>query len=249
MGRPLKDVDQEICELEAAAKQDQKAKNIIDALKSNKYRRGILVGSMLSVMQQLSGIAVLNSSSTELFMKAGLSKESVNYASTVMVLLQVPMVFVASRIVDDSGRKFLLQIGFVGMAAAMGCGFAGSFFDDKVFGITACVAIFGYVVFFFFSMGPVWWVYLAEIYPMEVRGTGMGCACACNSIMSFIILMVVKFMPLQLVFGTLLVTNILGRVFTDKCIVETKGSSIENCPLYDGLEDDEQATSNHAKSV
>jgi hypothetical protein len=236
LGRPLNEIDHEMIELESAAMNDQRAMNIVDALWSPKYRHGLFVGSMLSIMQQLSGIAVLNSSSTELFMKAGLSKEWVSHASTIMVVIQVPMVVFASRVVDSSGRKWLLQVGFVGMASAMMVGFMGSFFDEQIFGICACIAVFGYVIFFFMSMGPVWWVYLSEIYPMEVRGTGMGTAMAANSLMSFIMLPIVKFMPLQVIWGTLLVTNIMGRVWTDHCVVETKGCSIENCPLYNDFE-------------
>jgi len=171
-------------------------------------------------------------------MKAGLTFETVHLASFVMACINIPMCLVAARYCDSLGRKFLLLTGSIGMGIGMGVGFGGSFFSEHVFGICSVIAVYMYVTFFFISLGPVCWIYIGEIYPMEIRGAGVGFASSINWVATFFVVFIVKFMSLQTIFGVLTMTNLLSWFWINRYVVETKGTAIENCPLYDGFEDE-----------
>lgn len=240
LGRPLSTIDQEIKELEAQAQQSHKENGIYEAMRSPKFRHGIYVGCTLSAIQQFSGINLLTTTSNEVFMKAGLTNEAVHMASDAMAMINIPMCLVAARYCDSLGRRFLLLLGCIGMGTGMGIGFVGSFFGEQAFGICSVIAVYTYVVFFFISLGPVCWIYIGEIYPMEIRGVGVGMASSMNWVATFFTVFIVKFMSLQVIFGVLVATNFLSFFWVNHYVVETMGTAIEDCPLYHGFDDEEK---------
>lgn len=236
LGRPLSSVDAELQELRHIAENDKRALGLVQALQSRKYRYGLFVGGMLSAIQQLSGINLLTTTSHEIFLKAGLSNSNVHYAANCVALISIPMCVVAAKYCDTMGRRVLLLWGLMGMSVGMGSGYVGSLFGETVFSLASVLGVYIYAIFFFMSLGPICWIYISEIYPQEVRGAGVGFASSVNWIMTFIVVFAVKFMSLPTIFAVLTVTNLCSLWWVHRYIVETKGTSIERCPLYEGLE-------------
>jgi MFS transporter, SP family, sugar:H+ symporter len=85
--------------------------------------------------------------------------------------------------VDKIGRKPLLLIGSAGMAVTLAT--VAYAFSTAVTapgggvslpgnnGVIALVAANLYVVFFNFSWGPIMWVMLGEMFPNQIRGSGL----------------------------------------------------------------------------
>jgi MFS family permease len=74
--------------------------------------------------------------------------------------------------VDRLGRKPLLYLGSVGMAfCLLTLGFAIPHHADPVLYLSILVA---YNAFFAISQGTVVWVYLSELFPPGLRGSGQG---------------------------------------------------------------------------
>jgi SP family arabinose:H+ symporter-like MFS transporter len=72
--------------------------------------------------------------------------------------------------VDRLGRKPLLYLGSVGMAGCLvTLGLAIPHHFDPAIYLSILVA---YNVFFAFSQGAVLWVYLSELFPPGLRGSG-----------------------------------------------------------------------------
>ncbi len=81
------------------------------------------------------------------------------------------------------GRRPILLIGSIGMSITLAVvtfafmnattsadgrlGLAG------IYGPMALVAANAYVMFFDFSWGPIMWVMLGEMFPNQIRGTGL----------------------------------------------------------------------------
>merc|ERR1711915_258543 len=92
-----------------------------------------------------------------------------------------------------------------------------------------------FISFFAIGVGPVVWIYNAEIYPMEVRSSAMGCGIALNWLTSFFaVSFSAQVNDVRYLYGIFALTNTLSYVFCLYYVAETKGTSIENSPIYAG---------------
>lgn len=96
--------------------------------------------------------------------------------------MNVLATFIAIRYIDRVGRRRLLIVGMTGMIVglvALGLTFALPSGEEAASALSL-VALVVYVVCFAFSLGPVVWVLIAEIYPTAVRGPAMSVATMAN---------------------------------------------------------------------
>jgi MFS family permease len=100
------------------------------------------------------------------------------------------------------------------------------------------LSVAAYVAFFAVGLGPVFWLLIAEIFPLAVRGRAMSLATISN--WGFNLLVTVTFLGLIDLFGrsgTFLlyaVLTLVALVFTAVLVPETKGRSLEE--IEDALE-------------
>ena len=97
------------------------------------------------------------------------------------------------------------------------------------------VGILGFVACFAFSLGPVMWVLLSEIFPNYIRGIAVSSVGFVNSLTSYF---VVQFFPWQLdTFGsaaTFLIFAVVGFIaflILFRILPETKGKSLEELEI------------------
>ncbi|UZK66023.1 sugar porter family MFS transporter [Sphingomonas sp. M1-B02] len=145
----------------------------------------VWVGIMLAVFQQLVGINVIFYYGATLWQAAGFSEQDSLMINIVSGAVSIAACFVTILLIDRIGRKPLLLIGSVGMAASlfvMVYAFSqGGLVDGKLVlsddtGMLAVVAANVYVIFFNVSWGPVMWVMLGEMFPNQIRGSALAVA-------------------------------------------------------------------------
>ena len=94
--------------------------------------------------------------------------------------------FIAIAFIDRFGRRPLLIAGLIGMGlslAAVGFAFqqsAAAGGEHAALGIVTLAALVVFIVSFAFSLGPVTWTVINEIYPGDVRGRAVAVATAVN---------------------------------------------------------------------
>ncbi|MEO6467802.1 MAG: MFS transporter, partial [Acidimicrobiia bacterium] len=145
-------------------------------------RAALIIAVGLALVQQLTGINTVIYYAPRIFKAAGLGSSSAAiWASVSVSVVNVGATFIAIRFVDRVGRKPLLFIGITGMVVALaglsalfatttrGDGF--SLHDALTIG-----ALWVYVIFFAFSLGPIVWIMISEVFPQNVRGPGNGIA-------------------------------------------------------------------------
>ncbi|MGE0360114.1 MAG: sugar porter family MFS transporter [Vicinamibacterales bacterium] len=137
---------------------------------TRKYRRPILLALMIATFNQLSGINALIYYTADIFAMAGAERTSALWQSVVIGVTNLVFTVLAMTVIDKVGRKRLLLIGSVGLAA---CLFVAAYaFERRIGGLVVLGSLIGYIAFFAFSQGAVIWVYLAEIFPNRVRARG-----------------------------------------------------------------------------
>ena len=143
-------------------------------------RPALLVGVGLAVFQQVTGINTIIYYAPEIFQKAGLDSATTALAATIGIgAINVLSTLIAIWLVDRIGRKPLLLAGLAGMIASLAVLGTAQRFGSTI-GVNPhwlapiTVGFIGlYIVCFAFSLGPIVWLMISEIFPNS--GAGPSC--------------------------------------------------------------------------
>jgi sugar porter (SP) family MFS transporter len=162
------DPDQELEEIVLSLRQDDSSRS--ERLFQWKYRRPIVLAFLLAMFNQMVGINAVLYYLNDIFAMAGFDRSSQNLQAVTVGATNLIATFIALSFIDRAGRRMLLLIGSVGLAACLaGMAFIFSSHQHQKWLLALVV---GYVGFFAFSQGAVIWVYLSEIFPNRVRAQG-----------------------------------------------------------------------------
>jgi MFS transporter, SP family, arabinose:H+ symporter len=160
--------EREIRQIEAALEEEQGRWSELFAFP---YAKAMVIGALLAVFGQLSGINAIMYYGPEVF-KAGGSGQDAAFVQTVTVgAINLAFTFVAIAWVDKAGRKPLLIIGTsLQTLSHLGIGFC---FATGVKGWPLLTGILVFVGAFAMAMGPIPWIVNSEIFPTKLRGRAM----------------------------------------------------------------------------
>lgn len=200
------------------------------ALFDNRYKRLLLIGVVLAVLQQATGINAILYYAPVIFEKAG-AGESVALLQTIAVgLVNFVFTLIAMVTIDRAGRRPLLKGGFASMGVFLLL-LSVLFFAGKLTGYGVLIFILGFIAAFAVSSGPVTWVLIAEIYPNPIRGLAVSVATLALWVANFLVSYSFPVLLARLDGGyTFLIyaaINLLGFGFVWAFVPETKGKSLE----------------------
>tara|TARA_B110000003_G_scaffold111447_1_gene114083 strand:+ start:25308 stop:26852 length:1545 start_codon:yes stop_codon:yes gene_type:complete len=249
----------------------------------------LVVGLIVGVLQQITGINAVYFYATSIFEQTGIGTDASFSSGVLLSTISVIFTFVAIYLIDKMGRRPLLLFGTAGIAISLllcGYGFnqatyqlsttdinqlefsesqkllplAGKVYENDIAfknelkavlgtktyskndgailelatSINATlilIGILGFIACFAFSLGPVMWVLLSELYPLKFRGLAIGIIAFVNSLISSLVQLI---FPWELSnFGNALTFFIFGIIATVgffillKILPETKGKSLE----------------------
>jgi MFS family permease len=150
-------------------------------------------------------------------------------AAGIFTLFAVPGYWIAVRLIDKIGRKYIQLQGFTVMTLAFG---AIAIIPNLTKNPSAFLLLFG-ISYFFIEFGPnmTTFIYPSEIFPTSLRGTGEGISAGLGKLGAFIgALMIphlIKSIHLNGVMGTMAVISGLGFILTLILLPEPKNKSLE----------------------
>lgn len=145
----------------------------------------LVIGIVLAVLQQITGINVFLYFGTEIFKKMGSGTNAALLQTVIVGAVNLGFTIIAIWTVDRLGRKPLMIIGSAGMGISLlAMGMAAYFQRTELW---VLLFILGYIACFALSVGPVTWVILSEIFPTRIRGRAMAIATVCLWIANYII--------------------------------------------------------------
>lgn len=206
------------------------------ALWTPAVRKALIVAVGFTVLQQVTGINTIIYYGPAIFSLAGIgSDKSAIFATILVALVNVAATVIALVLVDRVGRKPLLYWGVSGMTISL---FVLSFsFHSQAalgssLGVLATGCLMVYITCFAFSMGPIAWIIVAEVFPLRLRGRGVAAATlgsgAANFIVSLTFLSLIKAAGNSLTFAIYGFFCILTLVFVRFVFPETKGCELES---------------------
>jgi len=145
----------------------------------------LVIGIVLAVLQQVTGINVFLYFGTEIFKKMGSQTDAALLQTVVVGVVNLTFTVIAIWTVDKLGRKPLMLIGSAGMGLCLiAMGLAAY---RQATGLWMLLFILGYIACFALSVGPVTWVILSEIFPTRIRGRAMAVATVCLWIANYLV--------------------------------------------------------------
>lgn len=164
--------EQELAEIQEAVQEESGS---IAQLLGPGLRKALFVALFLAVVSELSGITVVFYYGPGILEKAGFSMGAALGGFVSIGLVNVLFTVVALWLMDSAGRRPLLFFGTVGAFLALAM--IGILFQT---GHTESLLLVGmmclFVACFAFSMGPIKWVVMSEIFPTRIRGRAMAIA-------------------------------------------------------------------------
>jgi len=182
--------EKEFSEIKTSIEKDTKSAKVSVFTKS--LLPIVIIGTILSVLQQFTGINAVLYYGADIFEQAlGFGQDDILKQQILLATVNLLFTFIAMFTVDKLGRKPLLIIGGFGMLAGfliMGFTLYGSDYASlnsagihtisKMEGIISLIGILLFIASFAMSMGPVVWVILSEIFPNKIRSAAMSIAVA-----------------------------------------------------------------------
>jgi MFS transporter, SP family, galactose:H+ symporter len=197
-------------------------------------KAALLVGIGLAILQQITGINTVIYYAPTIIQSTGIdSASSAILASLGVGIINVVMTVVALRLLDRAGRRTMLFIGVSGMSAslfALGCAFISGM-PETLSTVLAIASLMVFVSSFAISLGPIFWLLNAEIYPLSVRGKAAAAGTMTNWFFNFAVsvtfLALVDLLTQTGAFWLYGTVGLLTLWFCWKFVPETKGRSLE----------------------
>jgi sugar porter (SP) family MFS transporter len=138
-------------------------------------RRALCVALFLAIVSELSGVTVVFYYGPGILEKAGFSLGDALGGFVSIGVVNTVFTVIAIWLMDSVGRRPLLFVGTTGAFCALAS--IGLLFQFGYTGgplIVAMMCLF--VACFAFSMGPIKWVVMSEIFPTRIRGRAVAIA-------------------------------------------------------------------------
>jgi sugar porter (SP) family MFS transporter len=202
-------------------------------------RGALIAGVGLAIIQQVTGINTVIYYAPTILQSAGIPSASGAILATAGIgLVNVIMTIVAMVLIDRVGRRPLLLASLAGMAialAVLGYGFLASTSNSGLAGLSVvCLMVF--VGAFAVGLGPIFWLLIAEIYPLRVRGLAMSLATTANwgsnLIVSLTFLTLLQALGAATTFWLYGLVAILAWYFAFRMVPETRGRTLEEIERY-----------------
>ncbi len=194
-------------------------------------RIALVIGVLLGIFQQFSGSNAIMYYAPEIFKSTGVG-DNIAFIQTVMIGA-VNMIFtlVAIWLIDKVGRKILLMVGSVSMAACLMI-IGVCFHLGKTGGPWILIFILLAIASYAVSLAPVTWVIASEIFPTRIRGRAMSFVTVVIWIGDFVVSqtfpVLINTIGSALTFGTYALMLVLAFLFVLKVVPETRNKTLED---------------------
>ena len=154
-------------------------------------KAALVVGVGLAILQQVTGINTVIYYAPTIVEFTGVNSSAGSILAAVGVgVINVGFTVLALRLLDRAGRRTLLMIGVsrdgdLALRARRRLQVGGG--GSTLASVIAIVSLMAYVASFAISLGPIFWLLNAEIYPLGVRSKAAGLGTMANWTFNFIV--------------------------------------------------------------
>lgn len=138
-------------------------------------RKALFIGVFLAIFSELSGITIVMFYGPTIFENSGLPATYALNAHLIIGIVLTVSTLIAVGLVDVVGRRTLMMVGNTGCIVSLAL--IGLVLNqDGEQGGLLLVSMSVFVACFSFSLGPIKWIVISEIFPTRMRGTAVAVA-------------------------------------------------------------------------
>ncbi|CAK7349753.1 unnamed protein product [Dovyalis caffra] len=192
--RGVEDVDAEFEQIKAANERAKQVKGSLKNLMKRSSLPPVIIGTVLQVFQQFTGINAIMFYAPVLFQTVGFKNNGSLVSALVTGFVNVLSTLIAVFLADKAGRRFLLRLSsvimfvsqvIIGIILVTSLKATGSLPEAQAYTVLIFVCLF--VFAFAWSWGPLGWLIPSETFPVETRTAGFAFAVSSNMLFTFII--------------------------------------------------------------
>jgi SP family xylose:H+ symportor-like MFS transporter len=213
-----------------------------DRLFTRAYAFPVLLAFLVAAFNQLSGINFIIYFAPRVFELAGLDSGSALLSSAGIGVVNLFSTLLGMYLIDRAGRKSLMLMGSIGYIVSLAT--VSWAFSSGAGGLMVVLSIFLFIASHAVGQGAVIWVFIAEIFPNNVRTRGQSLGSGTHWVFAA---MITLLMPSVLaafdgatIFAFFAAMMVLQLLFVVILMPETKGRSLES--LAEGLSRHEHAS-------
>jgi SP family xylose:H+ symportor-like MFS transporter len=189
----------------------------------------LVIGVVLAVLQQWSGINIIFNYAEEIYRSAGYGVSGTLFNIVITGTINLVFTIGALVLVDRFGRRALMLFGCAGIAlfhTVLGVTYRVGTKGLLILLITLCT-----IACYALSLAPVTWVLISEIFPNRIRGLGVSISVSALWLASFLLTFTFPILNHGLgTAGTFWIYGAIcmaGFLFVLVRVPETKGKTLE----------------------
>ena len=244
--RRPEEVEQEIRDIQQVSQFGINHGRFVDELKRKWVVQLILIGLMIVLATRVTGVNTIMYYAPTVLKATGLGDAAAVTGAVANGVVSILATLLGMLLIGRHSRRKMFFTGQIGVTLSLvliGLSFKLFFHMETVDGVSGLHANFtgaSYIilalmlVFLTFMQGwiaPVFWLMLAEIYPLRMRGLGMGFAVFGLWIFDFIIQSIFPILLNSygggMTFGFFAATNVIMLILLVKFLPETRGLTLE----------------------
>ncbi|WP_223943169.1 sugar porter family MFS transporter [Arthrobacter sp. StoSoilB20] len=201
-------------------------------------RRIFVVGLGLAVIQQITGVNSIMYYGTQILAESGFGREAALTANIANGVISVLATFAGIWLLGKVGRRKMLITGQIGTTTALlliGI-FSLVLPEGTARGFVILALTVTFLAFQQGAISPVTWLMLSEIFPLKIRGLGMGASAFVLWIVNFLVgfgfPQLLAAIGLSNTFFVFAVLGVAAITFAAKFIPETKDKTLEDLEHY-----------------
>jgi sugar porter (SP) family MFS transporter len=194
-----------------------------------KYRFPLILAFLIAFFNQLSGINALLYYAPRIFEEAGLGQSTALLSSIGIGVTNMLFTLLGIILIDRLGRKQLMYICSFGYIISLSLVSAAFFFSWE--GSIVPVLLFMFIAAHAIGQGTVIWVFISEIFPNHLRGSGQSFGSSVHWVLAAVVPSLVPILfstvgagVVFLFFAIMMVFQLLFVIFM---MPETKGITLE----------------------
>ncbi len=194
-----------------------------------KYRFPLLLAFCIAFFNQLSGINAFLYYAPRIMTEAGLEESSALLSSIGIGVTNMLFTLLGIYLIDRVGRKQLMYAGSIGYIISLSLVACAFFLNWE--GLAMPIFLFLFIAAHAIGQGTVIWVFISEIFPNHLRGSGQSFGSSVHWILAAVVpsLIPVLFSTIGagVVFSFFAIMMVLQLFFVAFVMPETKGISLE----------------------
>ena len=194
-----------------------------------KYRFPLMLAFLIAFFNQFSGINAFLYYAPRIFEAAGLGESTALLSSIGIGLTNLVFTLLGIFLIDRLGRKQLMYIGSIGYIISLSLVAAAFILEWE--GMAVPIFLFLFIASHAIGQGAVIWVFISEIFPNHLRGSGQSFGSSTHWVLAWIIPSSIPFLFGWIgpgpVFGFFAFMMVLQLLFVRFMMPETKGVSLE----------------------